>query len=253
MYQITAVKTVPDACLPYTPTRRTLREGSVSVTVPSIQEDEQIRWLLEHGNSIEDAYKNANAWHIIPDQAMRDCIELVFKEPYFDPVAGVWKTSPGQFTCVGFHKCLQQYARGQAAFPEEQAGKRRMRIARGVFAPSEREESCIQQKFLKQVPLDEAYRQCGAGDIIPFWPGGLQDIATAFMTAMGNQKPFPPIYEILKRSHQLYAIRPPSVSPSVSPAISPPVSPPAKDKEKKPSKLIYFVVGGLVLLLLSES
>lgn len=247
MYQITAVKTVPDECLPYTPTRRTFREGSLKLTVPSILEDKKIRWLLERGKSLEDAYKDANAWYIIPDAAMRDCIELVFKIPYFDPQSGEWKTAPGQFTCVGFHKCFQDYVKAQAAFPEQEYAARRMRIAPGVYSPGPAEEACIQQAFLKQIPLDEAYGQCGAGDIIPSWPGALQDIATAYVTAIGKNKPFPPIYDITKRSHQLFALKPPAIAPSISPSISPP-----PEEEKKPSKLIYFVIGGIALLLLSE-
>ena len=109
MFNVVAAGPPPE-CQNYRGARNTLRSGDFQVTVPGALEDKQIRYLLEHGKSLEDAYRDANAWAIIPPQAMRECIELVFKTPYFDPASGGWKTSEGAFTCVGFHKCLSDYA-----------------------------------------------------------------------------------------------------------------------------------------------
>ena len=249
MLQITAVGVdVPKECREGPPTRITLRSGDLKLIVPDRVEDMNIRWLVERGMSLWNAYKQAGARYIMPDEALRPCIELVFKTPYYDPNAGEWKTGAGKFTCIGFHKCFEEYVSAQAAFPEQHPERRRMRIAPGVYAPSAPEEACIKRKFVAQVPLDAAYRQCGAGDIIPTWAGALQFIRTAFMASMAAQLPFPPLYEITKRSHQLYAIQPPPPVPA--PAVSPPpVSPPPEDKD---SKALYLVMGAVGLLILSD-
>lgn len=258
MFQVPVIKKIPDQCQGYTGQRNVLKVGSLSLTVPSVLEDKQIRWQLERGISLSDAYKRAGAGNIIPDVALQKCIELVFKTPYFDPTAGEWKTAEGQFTCVGFYKCLQEYAAGQDAFPQDAAADRRLKIAPGVFSPSQKEESCIKIKFLDQLGIEEAYKKCGASDIIPRFPGGLELIQTAFVNTMAKTEPFPPMYEIIKRAYQMYAIQPPDLpeAPATSPPspatpLPSPATPPPK-KKKKPW-IIYLVIGVLVFVVIKDS
>lgn len=253
MFQVPTVKKIPDECQGYTGQRKVLIVGSVSLTVPSLMEDGQIRYQLERGKILSDAYKNAGAGNIIPDVPLRNCIELVFKTPYFDPAAGEWKTSPGQFTCRGFHNCLQEYAGGQAAFPQDDPADRRLMIAPGVFSPSTKEESCIKLKFLEQMGIEEAYNSCGASDIIPTFPGALNLIQTAFTNTMAKSEPFPPIYEITKRAYQLYAIQPPEPRPAPATPPPPPATPTADQDKKKKPWIIYLVIGVLVFVMIKDS
>ncbi len=240
----------------------TLRSGKLQLVVPNAIEDRNIRFLLGRGKNLVDAYTDAGARYILPAGALRTCIELVFKIPYYDPRAGEWKTAAGRFTCTGFHKCFQEYVRAYEVFPETQTGDRRMMIAPGIFTPSWNEEICIVDKFLMQEPLAEAYRQCGAEEIIPRWPGALAFIEKALISSVGKSIPFPPLYEITKRSHQLYALQPPPTPPP-APALSPPVSapisapislpvsPPPEEKKKLPI-VKYILIGAGILLLVSD-
>lgn len=248
MFQITAERTFPIECENYTGQRRILREGSLSLTVPSMLEDEKIRWQLERGVPLVDAYQRAGAYYIYPDVSLRRCVEEVFKTPYFDPDTGEWKTGAGQYTCVEFQKCLQQYASGQAAFPEESLSDRRVSVAPGVYAPSPQEERCIKGKLLELIPLEVAYDECGAGDILPGWSGALAFVQSAYMNAIAENKPFPSLYNLTKRAYQIYAIQPqeaPATPPHI-PAIPPPITPPP---EKKTPWALYLVIGGVAVLM----
>ena len=252
MFQAPIVKTIPDQCQGYTGQRKVLKVGSLSLTVPSVIEDRQIRYQLERGKVFSEAYKHAGAGSIIPDVPLRKCIELVFKTPYFDPASGEWKTAAGQFTCVGFYKCLQEYAAGQATFPEKDPADRRLMITPDVYAPSVKEESCIRTKFLEMMSIEEAYKSCGASDIIPTFPGALNLIQTAFTNAISKSEPFPPMYEIITRAHQLYAIQPPE--PLQVPATAPPpATPPPEEEKKKKPWIIYLVIGVLVFVVIKDS
>ncbi len=251
MFQAPIMKKIPDQCQGYTGQRKVLKVGSLSLTVPNAREDRQIRYQLERGSVLSNAYKMAGAGNIIPDVPLRKCIELVFRTPYFDPASGEWKTSEGQFTCVGFYNCLQAYAEGQAAFPQDDPADRRLMIAPGVFSPSQKEESCIKTKFLEQIGIEEAYSTCGASDIIPAFPGALSLIQTAFTNTMSKGEPFPPLYEIIKRAHQMYAIQPPD--PQQAPATPPPPpATPTPGKKKKPW-IVYLVIGVAVYLVVFRS
>ena len=127
-----------------------------------------------------------------------------------------------------------------------------MLIAPHVYAPSKEEEKCIKQAFVDQKTLEEAYNDCGAGDIMPRWPGGLEMIRSAFMTAMAKNLAFPALYEVTKRSYQIYGLQPSISPPSTSPSISPSISPPAEEKKKKTPTLLYIVIAAVVFFLFSE-
>jgi len=253
MYQVTTIKKIPSQCDNYTGQRTTLREGGLTLVVPNLAEDTQIRWQMERGVKMTDAYKRAGASRFIPDPAIRSCISLVFQTPYFDLETGTWKTSAGKYTCIGFQKCLQEYAEGQAISPEDDPENRRLLIAPGVFAPSPAEEACIKQTFLSIASITDAYEQCGADDILPEWPGAADFIQNAFITAISEQKRLPPLYTLTKRSHQLYAIQPPDEDPNLPTPATPvaPVTPPAEEEPKK-SNLIYYVAGGIAILALTR-
>ena len=237
----------------YNRQRITLRAGDLSITVPNILEDEQIRWQIERGVNLWEAYQRANVSGLFPDVAVRKCIEMVFKEPYYDPDDGKMKTSPGQYTCVGFHRCLRQYAGGQAAFAEEALADRRIQIAENVYSPSPNEEACIKRKFLEQIGIEEAYNQCGAGEILPKFKGFIPLVEGAYVKAIGDRKPFPPLYDLTKRSYQLFAIQPQETpaTPAPVPYVPPPATPTAEDTKKTPW-IIYVIIAGVLYFLMKD-
>jgi len=265
MLQISVLgKQIPEQCAGDPVTRIFFRSGNLSLVVPSALELKAITYYMQRGVSLVDAYKDSNVKSLIPHAAMRACVSQVLKTQYYDSTTGERKTTGGQFTCIGFSNCFDEYVGGQFVFPQILTTDRRMRIASEVFAPSWSEEACIKAAFMKQTPLEEAYRGCGASDIIPDWPGALQFIETAFISSIASRKPLPPLYEVIKRSHQLYALQPPAVSPPLSPPpasyplpVSWPVPVSPAPREPQPAKsaqsaLVYLVIGGIVVLMLAR-
>lgn len=60
-------------------------------------------------------------------------------------------------------------------------------------------------------------------------------------------------YDLLPEARAGEVYQPPTIwqPPSISPSISPPISPPGEEK-KKPSRLIYYVIGAIILILLYQ-
>lgn len=248
MYQIESLgqtSSIPPPCEPYTGSRITFRSEGLTLTVPSLPEDANIRWMMERGEGIVNAYKWAGAASIVPDAAIRACVAEVFRTPYYDYVTDEWKTGPGQFTCVQMHQCFANYIQSRRAFPEEtpkSAEDRRFMIADGVFAPSANECRCIRDRFRRTNNLSQAYTECAAADILPAWPGAVEFIANAV-----NQSPGSTLYEIIRTASTLYTV----TQPKPVPPLSPPVSPPPAE-EKKSSILVYLAIAALAYLYLSQ-
>jgi len=242
MIQIEPLGQIPSACDRYTGTRLTFTGNGLTLTVPDMITDRQIRWLMDRDMSLVDAYKRAGFGDFIPDPGIRPCISAALRKKYFDTNTQTWKATGGMFTCVEFHKCFVEYLKAQRVFPEAKA-ERRMQIAKGVYAPSAGEERCIRDKFAKQIDLLTAYTQCGAGDIIPDWPGAM-DFMSRALTATPDEN----LYQIIKTTYRLHALAP-EPPPEVPPGDLP-ISPPAEDK--KPFPLIYVLIGAVVFLSLSR-
>lgn len=235
IYMQSLGQSIPSPCEPYTGARITFRSEGLRLTVPNIIEDQNIRWMMDRGKSLVDAYKAAGAGSIIPDAAIRPCISEKLRYRRIDPITGRSEISaPGQFTCAEFHRCFEDYIRAQRAFPEDRPSERRLQIAPGVYAPSAAEDQCIRQKFLMFRNLTQAYHDCGAGDIIPSWPGAAQFISNALTASPDTH-----LYEITKTAYQLFGVKPKPKPP--------PISPPPDKKDVSLSSYILIAVGALFL------
>lgn len=228
---------VPETvCNPKDPGRKKFTmqtdEGTVTLTVPNYLEEKQVRWLVDQGKPLLDAYRNAGIWAILPETGMRQCIEDALRIKYYDPESGARLQTGGNFTCIEFHHCFEDYLR---AFREYPADRGRITIAPGVIAPSPEEQTAIKARFSVSKNLPKAYTDCGAADILPKWEGAIPAIAKTL-----TDYPQADMYNVIKT---LYYLQTQTPQPHAAHHHAP-----ADDKKRTPWKL-WIVAAGIGLLL----
>lgn len=198
------IKSVP--CHPENLGRKLFRAPSLGIqlTVPDLFEEKMIRLLLDRGATLKDAYSGVmgeGPAGLLPVAPMQPCVEEVLRVKCFDPDTGKYVVCGGQFTCVEFRKCFDQYVRATEAFPDKPKG--RMEIAPGVYAPGTSEERCIRSNFHRSGDVAEAYILCEAMDIMPDWKGALEVIATAL-----TKEPGADLYDVIKVAYMMQQSEP---------------------------------------------
>lgn len=223
------------ACEPSDPSRklfRTPHEPDIQdLWVPNWLEDSNLRWLIRHGATLEDAYKKAyggtfgggGIYDIIPPITLRPCILDALKTPGFDPTTQEMVSIPGNFTCQQFFQCYIQYVQGNRESPPLKPG--RMKIAENLFAPSPSEEQCIRQRFVNLNDIEAAYAACDCSDIFPNFSNAKQLMEKAIIS-----KPEKNLYYLIK---MLYFFGEEPVTP---PAIPVHHHAPARDDDKDKDK-----------------
>lgn len=225
----------PVVCQNYTGARIKFHSEGLSLTVPNAVEEKIIRWLIDQGKSLSQAYREAGSVWIIPDEGIRPCISEVLRTKWYNQQTGTWETAGiGQWTCTKFFNCFEEYIKAQRDWPEASLQDRRMEIAPGVYTPSAAEDACIRKDFFLNRDIVAAFERCNASAILPRWPGALTFIASALSNC-----PTCHLYQIMKDSYRLQAIQPPA-----KPSITPPTSPVAAEK----SKLFPIAAAGLAVL-----
>lgn len=228
MIEVKTLAAIPQECQGYTGQRIKLMADGLVLWVPNLMEDTRLRYCLERGVSLKKAYGEVGISLLYPYDPIVPCVEEVLKTKYYDTKTGTWKTAGGQFTCIGFHKCITEYANALRKYP----GAKRMEIAPGVFAPSPQEQTCIQDDYYRNKNLLAAYTRCGAGDILPGWSGAL-----AFLSNALDTEPAGNLYEIIKTSYRLSTVTPT------------PTPPPTERPRPEPAKnwLSLFIIGGVAV------
>jgi len=178
-------------------TRRTFMLEGVSVVLHDMVMDKQLRYMIDWGESFNNAYGKIGMWDDIPPQGMRTCCHDVLRTKWFDPLTGTWKRSGWGHTCAGYFHCFEDYVAGL-----RDTGQRgRIRIAPGVYAPSPEEERCIKLRYHASQDIGKAYNECGAIDILPTFPGAAAGLSKLMSTIIGS-----PMYEMIKTVHAITAL-----------------------------------------------
>jgi len=176
-----------------------LCEG-VRLTVPSIKEDKHLRSLIVYGAALEDAYNapmtypGTELYDLIPEETgLHACIRDVLETQRIDTSTG--KMVPqyaGNMTCIEFWRCYADFINAK----RETGETGRIKLGDNAYVPSLPEQECIRNDFVKTGDLGGAYERCGAGDIIPWWEGGLSGLISALRTKINVN-----IYDVLKASY----------------------------------------------------
>jgi hypothetical protein len=244
-------------CDPEYAGRKTFSSGVIKLTVPSYLEDDFIRYMLNFGKSLEKAYQEAEASSIYPDPACRACVRReILQSKYYDVMSQDWKHVGGNYTCMIYFRCFEEYLNAFRDFPIQDDVDRLMRLAPGVYVPSPRQKACIVSEFTRSGDLYSAYRNCGAIDFYPWWPGG-----AAFVSATLRNSPHINLYDSIKDSYIMATLYPgqetlPSrITPMTEP---PPVTElppytqipgsPAKAEAEPISPTFKWIVGAVSLI-----
>ena len=174
------------------PGRKVFRaSGLLELTVPNWHEDYMIRLALNRGSDLESAYAYAGVSSLIPPEEIRSCCESILRTKSFDPKTGKYVVAGGNWTCLEFRKCFDQYMKANTDYPDSG----RMEVAAGVYAPSQSEAVCIRSEFHRSGDIASAYDACCA-DIAPKWAGAMEFISSALTGDPGAD-----LYEVIKAAY----------------------------------------------------
>lgn len=234
---------LPGPCAGAYGTRKTFVDTplGVKLIVPSATEEKRLRWLIDRGASIEQAYSQTsgmgypNIYDILPEEGMRPCCTQVLKSKWLDN-SGKWQPGGWGNTCAGYFDCFSQHLR---AVQEYGQGKRgRTVIAPGVVAPNTEEANCIKRRFPTTGDIVATYISCGCKDIIPDFPG-----AIVGLTDLLARRVKKPLYEMLRTLYELSQALPPPADPK-----QPPIHEPLPDKG---ANWMLYAGGAAILALLA--
>lgn len=179
-------------CDPANPDRKRFYTEGVALHVPNWIEDRRLRWLIDQGQDLYTAYRDAGLIDILPEKGLQDCVYDNLRTKYYDKETGRWRIAAGNFTCIGFWDCFVKYIE---ALRESQI-RGRIKIAEDLTAPSPQEAQCIKNRFAVHKNLARAYSECGAKDIIP----------TAILAQVSSillENPKAHLYDILKTVYRM--------------------------------------------------
>lgn len=176
------------ACEPTNPGRKRFTVPNQpeirDLVVPNYLEDRDVRWLVDHGRSLKRAYQEARISSIYPTEALVPCIFDALKVKYLDKRTGEMKLTGGNFGCLQYFACYEQYIKGIRAYPDTSG---RMEIMPGLYAPSPAEDTCIRKNWLLNGDIRAAYDWCGATDIFPNAPGAETFLNNAIRNVPGKK------------------------------------------------------------------
>lgn len=198
---------------------------NVRLHVPDMVVDRNIRWQVDKGRSLEDAYAQVGWLDWLPPPGMRTCCFDIMAQKWLDDNME-WQISGWGHTCFGYHKCLEKYV--LAVREGNKAG--RMKVAPGLYSPSPVEEKCVKQRFAVGRDAVRAYNECKIMDILPTSPRIIEDLNR--MLAYNLQE---------RKSESIYTML------EVSSAMTPeqPHTPP-DHHTATPSKTPYLIAAGIV-------
>jgi len=198
--------------------------------------DKQLRYLVDRGMSIEQAYGQLGWTDALPAPGMRQCCYDVLRQKWLDENME-WQVSGWGYTCSAYHDCLERYV--LAIRETNKAG--RMKIAPGVYAPSPEEASCIKHRFAIYKDIARAYSECKALDILPSFPGAVETLNRLMLTDL-VEKRRQPMYKMIQVAFNL-AAQPPEHPP--------PHDTPEDDRKAEPNYWLY-AAGAVGLILLTR-
>ena len=159
------------------------------------------RSVIVNENSLESSYKAVGISHLIPEETgLHACIRDVLKTQRRDISTGLMVPQyPGNMTCIEFWRC---YA--DAINARRETGERgRIKLGDNAYVPSLPEQECIRKEWLNTGDVAEAYRLCGAADIIPWWQDGVSGLNEALKVKINVN-----IYDVLKVSYTMTPFTP---------------------------------------------
>lgn len=177
-------------------TRRTFYLEGVRVILPDAVTEKKLRWLIDQGASLENAYRSVGWWDEIPPEGMRRCCYDVLRTKWYDAISDTWKLSGWGHTCAGYFRCFEAYVEAL----RETRKRGRIKIAEGIYAPAPGEETCIKERFFRSKDIARAYSECDALDILPTFPGAIEGLNKVMASSITMS-----IYEMIKT---LYAFKP---------------------------------------------
>lgn len=229
-----------------------LCEG-VRLTVPDVKDDKFLRRLIVNGYSLENAYKALGYpyWKgLIPEEkGLHACIKDVLETQRKDTATGkMVPMYPGNMTCIEFWRCYADFINAK----RETGETGRIKLGDNAYVPSLPEQECIRREWLDTGHVAEAYERCGAGDIIPWWEGGLSGLNDAF-----NVKINVNIYDVLKASYTFATMEIPLPTPTIITATREDIrrarellEAMARERKKTPAwiyALIAFGIGAVIM------
>ena len=222
-------------CLGPYGTRRTFYLDGVRVILHDLTMDNQLRWLIDQGMSLENAYRQIGMWDDIPPPGMQRCCYDVLRTKWFDPISGTWKRSGWGHTCAGYFHCFEDYIEAL----RETKKRGRIKIATGVYVPSPEEEKCIKLRFHASNDIVRAYSECDAIDILPTFPGAIEGLGKLMRTTIAVS-----MYEMIKTLHA-FASPPEEHAPPGQHHALP-------DDKQEPNYWLYGAVAAGALILLTR-
>jgi len=235
---------------------RLISSSPMKLYIPDIVSDANIRYMVERGKSLAEAYEATNIKSYLPTSDIRPCISEVFRTPQstsFNP-----RQISGS-TCVGFNQCMQEWIMANQPDPAPDPANRRMVIGKFdgglVYTPSPNESNCVKTKFNMTRDMRTAYTECNCSEIIPQWPGGIE-----MLSALYKSQPDYSMYRLTKDAMNIMVIQsytpPITITPTVSP--SPVISPmpeittPLPSQKPSINPLFILILGGLFLITLKS-
>lgn len=218
--------------------RRTLYNDGHHLELPDAVTDKSLRWLVDQGMGIMDAYAQVGWKNFLPAEGMRECCREVLRQKWLDENSE-WQLSGWGFTCAGYNECLEKYAAGV----RETTKIGRMKIADGVYSPAPDEELCIRRRFAAHSDIARAYSDCNVLDIAPRFPGGMAALQQS-MIADRAKEIHQPMYKMISSAYSLLVGFPPDGTAPPPPDQSDHHS---AGEDKETNNTMLYLAGGIVL------
>ena len=220
-------------------TRRHFYVDGVSLHVPDMFEDKMLRYLIDQGMRINDAYGQMMMSALVPPQGLTVCCKDALRTKWYNPESGRWELSGWGFTCSEYYKCFVNYVDALRATQV----RGRIKIAQGVYVPSPWEETCIRRAFVSRGDVTAAYSECDASDILPKFPGAIDGLNRLLASKESSKHT---MYDMIKTLYELQPqARPPTRHAPIHRA-------PPGDKEPRPNYILYAGIGVAAALLITR-
>ena len=184
-------------CVGHYGTRKRFYLDGTRLEVPEAVIDKQLRWLVDQGMGIADAYARLGWKDFLPEEGMRECCRDVLRIKWMDENQ-VQQLEGWGATCEGYHRCLEKYV--QAIRETKKIG--RMKIAQGLYSPSPDEEKCIRLRFAVHNDVARAYTECNAQEILPQFSFALESMHVS-MSQDRTRAIKQPLYKVLQTAYDL--------------------------------------------------
>lgn len=164
----------------------------VRLHLPDAVTDKQLRYLVDRGMPISDAYGQVGWFDELPPVGMRECCYGILRQKWMDQNRELQISGWGH-TCAGYFGCLEKYV--LALRETNKIG--RMKLAEGLYVPSPAEEACIKRRFAQHLDIARAYSECNALDILPGFPGAVESMNMILAKSMAERTNLP-LYKVIQ-------------------------------------------------------